>query len=135
LQSSQSFVEDRDCSIFSFDWALRWSYDIHALLLHIHTSLEQPIISTSLCGIPPRTLLLPVLRLTRRLEEQTRALSLLDHVSEIAPVRRVAVVLDVLPARGIRQSVFVFRANGLHDGYHGVFLRFVGSGLQRGEDG
>jgi hypothetical protein len=136
-------IEYRDCNIFSFDWALRCPDDIHVLLLHISTSyatlrlssLEQPVISTSLCRIPSRTLLLPVLRLTRRLEEQTGALSLLDHVAKVTPVRRVAVVLDVLPARSIRQSVLVFRANGFHDGYHGFFLRFVGGGLQRGEDG
>lgn len=91
--------------------------------------LEQPIIRTRLGCILPCTLPLPILCLTRRLEEQTRALALLHHVRQIAPMRWITVVLDILSRRGIRQSVLVLVADLLHHGSHGLALFVVGSGL------
>jgi len=43
--------------------------------------------------------------LPRRLEEQTRSLALGDQIAQITPMRRVTVILEILPARRIRQSV------------------------------
>ena len=40
--------------------------------------LKEPVVGTCLGRIPPCALLLPIFGLARRLEEQTRALTLLD---------------------------------------------------------
>lgn len=110
---------------------------VHAVSVqHLHM-LEQLIVRTGLGGISSRTLLLPVLGLARGLEEQTRALSLLDGVTQVSSVCRVAVVLDILSRRGVGQSVLVFFAELLQQHGHGFLLSGIAcsGGLEGREDG
>jgi hypothetical protein len=101
------------------------------------TPLEQLVVGTRLSSISPRALLLAILGLARRLEEQTGALALLDGVGQVAAMCRVTVVLNVFPARGIGQSVLVLCAQLLHEDSHGFLLSGIvgGGGLQSGENG
>jgi|SRR5690242_456230 len=98
--------------------------------------LKQPVLRRSLRGIPLRSRLLAVPCLPWGLEEQTRALALLERMREVASVRRVAVVLDVLSARGVRETVPVLCAEVAHDGAEGLFAGGVVGGRSQGaEDG
>lgn len=107
----------------------------------LRSSLEESIFSTGLRGLPSGDLLLPILGLAGRFEEQTRALALFDRVRQIAPVRGVSVVLDVLPARRVRQPVLVLLGDFGHDGAQGLVLDVQRriwrrqSGLERVDDG
>jgi hypothetical protein len=100
-------------------------------------ALEQLVVCTRLGSISPGALLLAVLGLARRLEEQTGALALLDGVGQVAAMCWVAVVLDVFPARCIGQPVLELCAKLGHEDGHGFFLGGVvgGGRLQGGEDG
>jgi hypothetical protein len=110
---------------------------LHILYTHRHTDtptqLKQLVVGTGLCGVAPGALLLPVLCLAGNLEEQTGALALLDRVAEVAAVRGVAVVLNVLSARGVGQPEAVLLRDVLHDVANGL-LGLGGRGGQRGQD-
>jgi hypothetical protein len=97
------------------------------------TQLKQLVVGTGLCGVAPGALLLPVLCLAGNLEEQTGALALLDRVAEVAAVRGVAVVLNVLSARGVGQPEAVLLRDVLHDVANGL-LGLGGRGGQGGQD-
>ena len=98
-------------------------------------SLEQLVVRTGLGRVSPRALLLPVLCLAWRLEEQRRALAIFHRVVQVPSMRWIAVVLDVLSCRRIRQPVFVFRPDLLHDSNHSLLLLFFGGRLERSDDG
>lgn len=93
--------------------------------------LEQPIIRRGLRSTLLRIHKSLVLRLTRRLEKQTRALPLLNRICQIPPMRRIAIILDILPACRIRQPVLVFLLHGVHDGAQGLVAQLLGFGLAR----
>jgi hypothetical protein len=72
------------------------------------SQLPQTILTRSLLFRIPPLLPLPRLYLICRtgwLEIQTRPLALLDSMAQVAPILRVAVILQVFPARGIWKSV------------------------------
>ena len=94
-------------------------------------SLEQPILRTRLGGIPLRALPALIPTLPRRLEEQTRAISLSQRVAQVTPMRRVAVVLDILPARRIREAVLVLGSDLAENGGEGLFAVLLCGGSRK----
>jgi hypothetical protein len=72
----------------------------------------------------------------RRLEEQRRPMALLDHMRQITPVRRIAVVLQILSASRIRQPKRVLlplNNQRLGSGFRALlpFRRHLDPALQR----